>query len=680
MIKNNPPSPNDSLIDNGVQYTEITKNTRVLSAPKVSSLKEANQRFYFRYYLLLSLILSQNLIYFGLETKSYPFLFFSVGTISFLIIFSILSIVFSNRDKTRLLGKIFNKIALLCITGLAQIAIDPNIMNYYIQGGFKSYLSSLQTLILLLSLGYRYSINSIKFTAYVQFLAIISLILSLYIRPDNDKTIYEFLILIIFTLLGALHIKQPNYSTSTKVVPSGPVVSGVEELTRNLDLIITKVTDLNENPDHRASLPFIIDEIKSVHYMLKNSPNIYSAQLNSMLKGMDEQDKIFIEQACFESCSVSNLASPRGEVKKGNIENYGVSELSGVLKSIGKEWNFNTFFINACTNEAPLQVIGAYTITAYGLDQTFNIQESTLNKFLSELEGKYIKNHYHNSIHAADIMCSSLFIIQNSMLFEYISSLEFLASILSALAHDVGHPGKNNKFMVTSKSDVSILYNDISVLEMMHASILFETLKIPNCNILDSFVGETWLTIRRDLIELILATDMGKHFELIGQFKSKYLSTDLYDLTSRETRTDLFKLIIKAADIGHAAKNIDLHELWCSLVIAEFYEQGDLEKSLGLPVSMYCDRDTTDICKSQTGFIKNIVLPLYISLNSVLISQSIEEKCVKQLILNQKYWENQRKFGRGQSVVLSQEEHAKKNSFFPKLKSRKGSLPDKSLA
>jgi hypothetical protein len=462
----------------------------------------------------------------------------------------------------------------------------------------------------------------------------------------------------------------------------GPVVSGVEEITRNIDLVIEKMNEMNENPECRGGLLLVIEELKSIHTMLKNTPNIYSAQLNSMLKGMDEQDKIFIEQACFESCSVSHMASPKGEkVKKGFLENsYGVSELAGVLKGVGKDWNFNTFFINACTNDTPILVIGAYTIKNYGLDVTFEIDEGTLMKFLTELEGKYLKNHYHNSVHGADVMCSLLFLMQNSMLFDHISSLELLASLVSALAHDVGHPGKNNKFMVTSKSDIAILYNDISVLEMMHASILFQILKVQDCNILEKCTAETWLNIRKDVVEMILATDMGKHFELLGIFKAKYLTTDLYEFTCRETRNDLFKLIIKAADIGHAAKSIDLHEIWCGLVIREFFEQGDLEKSLGLPVSMYCDRDTTDVCKSQTGFIKNIVFPLFTSLNTVLSSQIIDDKCVQQLLLNQKYWENQKKYGRGHSLMINAEETSKKGPIFPEIKIRKGSLPEKSFS
>ena len=66
----------------------------------------------------------------------------------------------------------------------------------------------------------------------------------------------------------------------------------------------------------------------------------------------------------------------------------------------------------------------------------------------------------------------------------------------------------------------------------------------------------------------------------------------------------------------------------------EFFTQGDDEKKRELSVSMFCDRDTTNIPKSQAGFIKNIVLPLYNSFNMILFCSKIDENCIKQLEKN----------------------------------------------
>lgn len=42
--------------------------------------------------------------------------------------------------------------------------------------------------------------------------------------------------------------------------------------------------------------------------------------------------------------------------------------------------------------------------------------------------------------------------------------------------HDVDHPGNNNDYEKNSKSNLALLYNDISILENHHASVAFRML------------------------------------------------------------------------------------------------------------------------------------------------------------------------------------------------------------
>lgn len=139
---------------------------------------------------------------------------------------------------------------------------------------------------------------------------------------------------------------------------------------------------------------------------------------------------------------------------------------------------------------------------------------------------------------------------------------------------------------------------------------------------------------------MILATDMGKHFDILGQFRVKLMNSSVQVLESLENRIDVMKLSAKAADIGHASKIKELHERWSLLVIEEFFNQGDIEKAKNHPISMYCDRDKPEIAKSQAGFLKNIVMPLYESLNHFLQSSYIENNCINQIKKNLKNWEN----------------------------------------
>jgi 3'5'-cyclic nucleotide phosphodiesterase len=174
----------------------------------------------------------------------------------------------------------------------------------------------------------------------------------------------------------------------------------------------------------------------------------------------------------------------------------------------------------------------------------------------------------------------------------------------------------------------------------MHCSTVFKIMQNPDACILQNLPKDELSAVRTMIIELILSTDIVKHFNIIGKFKSKITSNTILALPTPEQRVEIMKIVMKASDVGHAAKTHDLHVEWSKLIIDEFFTQGDLEKQREMPVSMFCDRETTDLSKSQSSFIKNIVQPIFESLNSYLVSSKIKESCLDQLITNTLYWES----------------------------------------
>ena len=302
------------------------------------------------------------------------------------------------------------------------------------------------------------------------------------------------------------------------------------------------------------------------------------------------------------------------------------------------------FFLQDCTQNKPLATVGQYCIQKYNLDSCFYIHVTVYKDFFSSLESSYKSNPYHNSSHAADVLCSYLYLIQNSIFSNYLQDYEILASIIALLGHDVGHPGLTNRFLINSKNALAItckfyVDNDYSVLEMMHCAITFQIMQKDNHDILATLNQDQKLNVRALIIDMILATDMVRHFDLIGKFKAKMINSTNIPLEIPENRNEMMKILTKASDVAHAAKSNELHQIWTNLICEEFFTQGDLEKQQGMPVSMYCDREKTDVSKSQAGFIKNIVLPIFESLNLCLDSKDIKENCIDQLEDNMKMWE-----------------------------------------
>lgn len=54
-----------------------------------------------------------------------------------------------------------------------------------------------------------------------------------------------------------------------------------------------------------------------------------------------------------------------------------------------------------------------------------------------------------------------------------LSSLEIGIMYMASAAHDYGHPGFNNPFLVNSRNELAIRYNDKSPLENHHAFSAF---------------------------------------------------------------------------------------------------------------------------------------------------------------------------------------------------------------
>lgn len=62
------------------------------------------------------------------------------------------------------------------------------------------------------------------------------------------------------------------------------------------------------------------------------------------------------------------------------------------------------------------------------------------------------------------------------------SPVERFALLISALCHDVDHPGNSNIFQANARTELALLYNDQSILENHHCRIMFKLLLKPSNN------------------------------------------------------------------------------------------------------------------------------------------------------------------------------------------------------
>ncbi|CAG9330402.1 unnamed protein product [Blepharisma stoltei] len=367
-------------------------------------------------------------------------------------------------------------------------------------------------------------------------------------------------------------------------------------------------------------------------------------------EAIDEEDKAFINQNYME-IKHENEVFERSATKKFTLteenaknkkafpfSNYGTSKLESVLATLGRNWNFDIWFIYNATGSSVF-VIAKYLLKKWKLNETFSIAENISDLYFKEMESSYKNNPYHNACHAADVCHSLLFFYHQTTLHAYLSALDMLSSIIAALGHDVGHPAVTNRYLINNKDELAFQYNDQSVLENMHCSTTFTMMQKQNCNILAGLVSADWFKARKLIIEMILETDMSKHFEILGRFKTRAVNLSDIDIEKSDDKMIIMAMGLKCSDIGHSAKAKDLHEKWTQLVCEEFFNQGDFEKQKQQPVSMYCDRETTNIPKSQAGFIKNICLPLFEVWCNYLKSDVVNTLVLEQMKKNLAMWE-----------------------------------------
>ena len=200
------------------------------------------------------------------------------------------------------------------------------------------------------------------------------------------------------------------------------------------------------------------------------------------------------------------------------------------------------------------------------------IQSDALTKFLQASRAAYNDFVlYHNFRHVVDVLQAVFFfLVQIGTLPPYpnasasptepisaIASLlkpfDALTLLISAIGHDVGHPGVNNAFLVALNAPLAQLYNDRSVLESFHCAAYSQILR----RYWPSAFQDS--TMRKLMTNCILATDMGLHFTYmsdLGNLQEKLAhnnnTLDGWSVKILEDYRDLAcGVLIKCADISN---------------------------------------------------------------------------------------------------------------------------------
>uniref|UniRef100_A0A8C7S9N6 Phosphodiesterase n=1 Tax=Oncorhynchus mykiss TaxID=8022 RepID=A0A8C7S9N6_ONCMY len=423
---------------------------------------------------------------------------------------------------------------------------------------------------------------------------------------------------------------------------------------------ITKTTFTEEAYQKLATetleeLDWCLDQLETLqtrHSVGEMASNKFKRMLNRELSHLSEMSRSgnqvseFISSTFLDKQHEVEMPTPQTQKEKEDKKNRPMSEISGVKKlqhsssltnsniprfgvksetedELAKEledvnkWGLNVFKVTQFSGNRPLTVMMHTIFQERDLLKTFKIPLDTFITYLMTLEDHYHGDvAYHNNIHAADVTQSTHVLLSTPALEAVFTDLEILAAIFASAIHDVDHPGVSNQFLINTNSELALMYNDSSVLENHHLAVGFKLLQEENCDIFQNLTKKQRQSLRKMVIDIVLATDMSKHMNLLADLKTmvetkKVTSSGVLLLDNYSDRIQVLQNMVHCADLSNPTKPLQLYRQWTDRIMEEFFTQGDRERERGMEISPMCDKHNASVQKSQVGFIDYIVHPLW---------------------------------------------------------------------
>jgi len=461
---------------------------------------------------------------------------------------------------------------------------------------------------------------------------------------------------VIIALMMGFSMLLSNSVSAIVLLPLENLLSGVKQMASKIFKSVSSMTKVDEDREDSKNKPEelfgnetellekVIDKLAALNAItMKTSP--IDAET---LEQLGENDRAVLQgfnadlvptiipptqKARQQSDASSGANSSDGE--DSNTENL-VFTLERLLDEADLSWEkVDSWEFNAIDIEDKQRHLTCLTFLVFNLGLSYKPDtQKLLNAFTQAASIGYSNSKtvpYHNWYHAVDVTHCIFRMLNMCSSERFLSSHERYALVVSAICHDIGHPGLNNPYLVESSHELAIRYNDRTPLENMHCARLFEIVNNPKTGIFSELDKSQYKEVRQVCIEAILHTDNTQHFAMVKELQMFYeMNSDVFDISLQMYNSqtlefppteivDLFKepekkklmrnLFLHFSDVSNPTKPFDICKQWAWAIIDEFFLQGDKEKELGITVQPLNDREKVNRPYSQAGFIEFFVAP-----------------------------------------------------------------------
>ncbi|XP_035870609.1 rod cGMP-specific 3',5'-cyclic phosphodiesterase subunit alpha isoform X4 [Phyllostomus discolor] len=251
----------------------------------------------------------------------------------------------------------------------------------------------------------------------------------------------------------------------------------------------------------------------------------------------------------------------------------------------------------------------------------FHIPQEALVRFMYSLSKGYRRITYHNWRHGFNVGQTMFSLLVTGKLKRYFTDLEALAMVTAAFCHDIDHRGTNNLYQMKSQNPLAKLHGS-SILERHHLEFGKTLLRDEGLNIFQNLNRRQHEHAIHMMDIAIIATDLALYFKkrtmfqkIVDQsktFESQHEWTQ-YMMLEQTRKEIVMAMMMTACDLSAITKPWEVQSKVALLVAAEFWEQGDLERTVlqQNPIPMMDRNKADELPKLQVGFIDFVCTFVY---------------------------------------------------------------------
>uniref|UniRef100_A0A8C9JU01 Phosphodiesterase n=1 Tax=Panthera tigris altaica TaxID=74533 RepID=A0A8C9JU01_PANTA len=258
-----------------------------------------------------------------------------------------------------------------------------------------------------------------------------------------------------------------------------------------------------------------------------------------------------------------------------------------------------------CT-ELELVKCGIQMYYELGVVRKFQIPQEVLVRFLFSVSKGYRRITYHNWRHGFNVAQTMFTLLMTGKLKSYYTDLEAFAMVTAGLCHDIDHRGTNNLYQMKAQAD-----------RFYHLSPFPQTL-----NIYQNLNRRQHEHVIHLMDIAIIATDLALYFKKRTMFQKIVDESKNYEdrkswveyLSLETTRKEIvMAMMMTACDLSAITKPWEVQSKVALLVAAEFWEQGDLERTVldQQPIVSMDRNKAAELPKLQVGFIDFVCTFVY---------------------------------------------------------------------